>query len=169
MALRYQEEPSIGLTKLAQDALQECNGDRVAALQLLRGWINNDRQLYDHLIEPMIDDACAEALRKVDKNNRSALRAIVRTPNPDRGAAGIIALVAQTLHEFPLPGGKRLGDATPADVLDAVCYYREREGFMRREARWYELIHEAMQGGSCVEKVLSHDALARLRKRAEEE
>lgn len=161
------DETSVGLFKVAREALYECDGDRVAAIELLRKWIDNDRGLFDQLINPMIDDALANAIRKVSTDDRQTLRLVAS--NPDRGAAGIVAMVERTLLDFPLPRGKRLGDATPTEVQEAAEYYRARERFNRQEARWYELVFEAMQGGSRVEAVLSHDALARLRRLAEEE
>lgn len=62
-----------------------------------------------------------------------------------------------------------LADATPADVLFAARFYGQSEGTMRVNRRFFELIHEAMQGGTCVGKVLPQAALLRLRRRAEEE
>lgn len=161
------DETSIGVVKLAREAVYECDGDRDAALVLLRKWIDDDRALFERLIDPLIDDALANAIRRVATDDRSSLRLVAA--NPDKGAAGIVAMVERTLLDFPMPRGKRLGDATPAEVSEAAEYYRARERFNRQEARWYELVFEAMQGGSRVEAVLSHDALARLRRLAEEE
>lgn len=165
-----QDTTPAGLAKLAREAMDECHGDRDAAVALLWSWFREDRALYERLIEPLIEDGLYAAVGKVDRDTRAHLRVVGRVaPNPDRGAAGIAAMVERTMLDWPLPGGKRLGDAGPADLLHAARYYRTQEASARRDARWYELIHEAMHGGSRVEAVLSDAALARLRQRAEEE
>lgn len=171
MALRLieaKQNASVGGVKLAARAMHEAERDRERAHELLRRWITEDRALFEQLIEPMIDDNIDAWISKADRQLRADLRVTVG-PNPDIGAAGIVAMVQRTLHEFPLPGGKRLGSATPADVLAAARYYRTMEASNRREARWFELIHEAMHGGSTVEKVLPAAALERLRRQVEEE
>lgn len=181
------KEPSVGMAKLAAVSLEGCGGDWDKAFAALRRLLTDDRELYERLIDPIIDDKCWDAIRHAAHRQRKDLQREMATPtpllplrpqqelphlrppNPDKGVPGIEAMVARKLYNYPLPGGKRLGDATPDDILKAGNYYRTLEATYRREARWFEMIHEAMQGGSCVEKVLPIAALERLRRRAEEE
>lgn len=189
VAIANETETSVGLSRLAFEALARANGDWDKAMLILRTMVIDDRMAYERLIEPLIEDGLWTAIRNAaHKQRRSMRRQMVadppvslpiraeqRTvtvrpvPNPDRGAAGLIAMVERTLHDYPLPGGKRMGDATPTDILDTATYYRRAESTNRREARWFELIHEAMHGGSCVEKVLPVGMLERLRRQVEEE
>lgn len=171
----------VGLRRLATEALEECDGDRDQAVAVLWRWLEGDAALYERLIRPMVEDALYSAVRAVDKSTRTALRSIaaeplrlpvgpaLRPPNPDRGIAGIVASVERTMHDYPLPGGKRLGDATADDLLGAARHYRTQERANAREARFYELVHEAMQGGSRVSKVLPDASLKRLRRQADGE
>ncbi len=182
------EESSYGLTKLAGIALDDVGGDWDKAILVLRAMVLDDRPTYERLIEPMIDDGLWSAIRSAAQKQRQAFRRAAHEPpaplplrpeqahpappkakKADYGTLGIVAMVERTLHNYPLPGGKRLGDATPADILGAANYYRRMETTNRHEARWFELIHEAMHDGSCVEKTIPHAVLERLRRQADEE
>jgi hypothetical protein len=188
------ESPAIVVSKLAREAMEECNYDRIQAIALFKRWLVDDPELRAQLAESFEDDGIAAAIRGVDSTTRQQLdRAALRSapdhasqrarptsiglralPNPDQRAERLAAIqddqeADPDFHKWPMPGGGLLYDATPADVLLAARSYGQTEATMRINRRFFELIYEAMQGGSCVGKVLPQSALKRLRRRAKEE
>ena len=66
-------------------------------------------------------------------------------PNYDAGGKGdrVAALAegnAAMLMDFPLPGGKRLGEATADEVRTAAEFYSKQAGNMAHKARWLSMI-----------------------------
>ena len=188
------QSPAILRAKLAREAMAECNNNRIHAIALLKRWLDEEPELRAQLAPSFEDDALAADIAGVDSGTRRQLRGVALraapdhpsqrrarptpierpAPNPDRGAGRLGEIQAlhdadPDFHRWPLPGGQLLGEATPADVLLAAKFYSQSETISRVNRRFFELIHEAMQGGTCVAKVLPQAALLRLRRRAEEE
>lgn len=183
VTVREAEEPSISLTKMALHALEEAAGDWDSALVLLTTWVRET-----DLLDTIIEDACYNAIRHAGAQMRRCINTAVRTdyaptlpasrgavipfarpaPNPDRGAAGIEANVMADLRYFPLPGGKPLGEATPADLQAAIDFYRAQAHGHLLMVRRLELVLTAMGGGSRVDKTIPPSALERLWRQAEE-
>lgn len=178
------ESPAIERAKLAREAMAECNNNRVQAIALYRRWLDDDPELAARLVPSFVDDGLAADIAGVDTGTRKQLRMVAIRANqdkdapkrkvaPDRSAPFLMEILQRQqddpdFHVWPLPGGKLLGEATPADVLLAARFYGESANTHRINQRWFELIYEAMQGGTCVGNVLSHAALLRLRRRAED-
>jgi hypothetical protein len=179
------ESPAITRAKLAREAMAECNNNRIQAVALYKRWLDDDPALRALLAPSFEDDAIAADVNGVDSATRRQLRVLAirsapdhpaqkRQANPDKGAAALTAILQMQrddpdFHQWPLPGGMLLGEATPADVLLGAKFYAESAHTSRVNQRFLELVHEHMHGGTCVAKVLSHAALLRLRRRAEEE
>lgn len=179
------DEPSVGLVKLAREALERADGNWERALVVLRTIVVEDRQIYERLIDPLIDDGLWTAIRKAANQERQSITSAVRAlnpppagrsdailsrpaPNPDRGLAGLDAMAERTLYDLPMPGGKRLGEATPADILAAIDFYRAQVRGNAIQLRRYELIRDALGEGSSVERVVPLTYLQRLWMQAEE-
>lgn len=193
MVAAKQESPAIEMTLLAGEAMEECGHERRLAATVLLRWLEADSDLLARLLPYILEETCDRAVAGVDGDTRRTLRrAALRAapdhpanrrkaiaspppaPNPDRVAPFLMRIQEERnndpdFYRWPLPGGGFLGNATPAEVLLAARFYGQSEATGRINRRFYELIHEAMQGGSCVSKVLPHDALLRLRRRVEEE
>jgi len=182
------EAPGTLLDHLAREAQAECNHNRQQAQALMLRWIREDPALFEQVAWYCIEESCEGAVANVDIDVRRSLRreAIRAAPDhPSQRTPVVAALPRATpaqlmevierqrsdpdFHQWPLPGGLPLGDATPALVLEGARFYGETERTARVNKRFLTLVHEAMQGGTCVRNVLSHAALLRLRRRAEEE
>lgn len=183
VARRQDDEPSIGLGKLALRALEETAGDWDSALVLLATWVRET-----DILDAIIEDACYNAIRHAGAQMRQRINTAVRhdsspaapaargavvsftrpVPNPDRGAAGIEANVMADLLCYPLPGGKPLGEATPADLRAALDFYRAQARGHLLMVRRLELVLTALGSGSRVDKTIPLNALERLWRQAEE-
>lgn len=193
MALPNETRETIGVTvaRMAEAAMEECNNNRPQASALMQRWLTEEPELGAQADAHFRAEGCDRAVAGVDADTRRTLRAVAiralpeervtrnRTtplaprPQPDISAALVQFQARQDADEdfmaWPLPGGMLLGNATTADVQHAARYYCGLERTHRINRRFFELVYEAMHGGSCVRKVLPNPMLKRLRKQAEEE
>jgi hypothetical protein len=153
-ALKLPKGPSVD--SKAREALEKAKGDWPKAAKLFRGWIDNDRGLYEALVLPMIDKAIWTAVRHAARDIREPIWERGKNParfdwpdaKPDRAKKdGALAMVAEThLMMFPLQGGLVLGDATRSQVTESrEMYGRFASGNLAKE-RWLALIEAKLKG-----------------------
>lgn len=174
MSAVAQETPSPA-RRAALDALEECGNDMKLATEALVSRVLSDPALFRVVMEPFVRDACAHAVRLCVKTQREASwrpgrgnLSVVRTEDA-AGPARVAALVAGTvagLMDFPLPGGKRLADATKGEVETASWSYRAQADDMSIKGRWLALIAKKLSPNDVVRNVLTEDDLTSLRQEA---
>jgi hypothetical protein len=105
------------IQRLAARILNDANGDVQTATEALVRAVRKDPQLYRTIMDPLVREACYSKVREVCRANRQE---IWHTPQPSITAQQSIAALAEAtrsmLLNFPLPGGKALGDASKAEV-----------------------------------------------------
>lgn len=148
------------VSQAAADALQAADGDVRKATEAMLAAVRKSRRLRDALTEPLLETACYAAITAQCRKQRSR---IWTPPNYSEAGNGdrVIAL-ARTLLDFPLPGGRRLGDATRAEVVDAARFYTSHAEDMAHKARWLARVAEAVPDGQRVADALDEARLARL-------
>lgn len=128
---------------LAHEAFTAAKGDTEKAAQIMQRRITKDRALLAELSEEFIKMVCQTATGVVLRAER---RKVWMPPNYDAGGNGsrVRALskgnVEILLMNFPLSGGKLLGDAVRSEILDASEMYLKQGGDMIRKGRWLGLI-----------------------------
>jgi hypothetical protein len=82
----------------------------------------------------------------VARANRAAA-----APNPGKQRGRVIALseaFATSLFNFPLPGGRKLADASREDIQAAILQYRQQSAASAHKARWLQRVLDAMPAGN---------------------
>lgn len=167
-AQREQEEVDIG--EYARMALQKTQHNASAATKLLESWAQNDPNLKDALITPLIRGACYDAIRAVFRVDRKRIWTTVdhSTDSPGSSSRRVEHLASSNLMMFPLPGGKRLKDATREDLLFASDFYTKQGRDMLTKARWLTLVSQHMTGKKRVSDVMDEKKLIDLKDKSVE-
>lgn len=155
------------VAEAAAEALRTAKGDVHKASTVLEKRVRKEPDLREALTEPLIASACFDAVRAVCRKQRR----IVWSPptSPASASAGqdrVVHLAAGTLMMFPLPGGKRLGDATREDVAAAGQFYAAQSADMAHKARWLQLVAQSLPDKKKVRDVLSDERLRDLQMEA---
>lgn len=75
----------------------------------------------------------------------------------------VTATTEISLLYFPLPSGRRLGEAERSEVIEAAKQYNAQARDMNAKALWLAAVAEAMPAGSVVKDVLTENDLENLR------
>lgn len=74
-------------------------------------------------------------------------------------------LISNLLMDFPLIGGKRLGDGTKEDVLASAAFYSEQARILSHRGRWLNAVAQKVKGNSTVSQVLTEADLRDLQEK----
>jgi hypothetical protein len=164
---RAKAPPTVG--EIAARCLDQNPGDIRDATTLMFETVIADPALYRALMDPLVRNACYNALTKVCRERRQQ---VWRAPAPvndlKKQAKRVGAMGEDNLMHFLLPGGQFLGDATAVDVDVAAQFYLKQARNMHDKGIWLQLIRRAL--GSTrkpVAAVLSEETLWDLRRQAE--
>ena len=153
------------LSQNAAHCLSEADGDWVNAAKAMRGEIDSDEVLRAELLSPLISGAIWDLIRHAAHRDRS------KCLQPDAGednTDGLRAMARRTLLDFQLRNGKRLGDATRPDVLQAADWYGVLARTNGTNAKWLSAIAKALpDDDKTVSDVLTEEKARDLRTRAE--
>jgi len=142
------------LNRLASEALIEAAGDWKAATTLFQTWVEGDADLLRELAAPAIAGLCWKHVRAAAQQQRTHYWSATAQPNVDQ-TNGLSAVGATTLMDYPLAGGKRLGDATAGELLAEAETYATLARVTALRGRWLRLIAERLPDGATVESTLS--------------
>lgn len=131
-------------TEYAQDAMTQADGDVLEATAALEEMARDDMSVWQVLTENLLKSACYDACRGICRSER---RVIWHTTGSDKGGNGErVKSHAATLMDFPLPGGKRLRDATKDDLIEAAGFYDRQAAQMASVAEWLTGIARKVRG-----------------------
>lgn len=153
------------LTDAARIALATADGEVRRATDLLYERAMTDQAFLDHHFREAIRTACYAAVSGCVRQERRAVFAMPQPTSPERRAQ-INALASgsiRSLMDFPLPGGKRLGDATRGEVSEAADAYGKQARDMAWKSRWLGHIAQSLPDGKRVADVLTDERLEELR------
>jgi hypothetical protein len=160
------------VAEAARRALEDADGDVRTAAEMLERAVRMESPLRDALTDPLISGACWQA---VSQQHRERRRQIWNTPKPvpvatakqtAEQSARVVQLAAGTLSMFPLPGGKRLSEATRSEVVAASDFYAQRASDAGHKARWLQLVAQSIPDGKKAGDVLTDERLAELQTEA---
>lgn len=158
-----EERPALSpVSKAAAEALAKADGDVKAATAAMLAKVRKSRPLREALTEPLLEQACYAAITKQCRRQRNI---VWTAPNYTAGGNGqrVIAL-ATSLLDFPLPGGRRLGEATREEVMAGAQFYRGHADDMAHKARWLARIAAELKPEQRVADGLDETRLAALQK-----
>lgn len=127
-------------------------GDMPAAYRALYGEIIADQTALNEVLPSILMSWCREQIGA----HVGALR-IASIPMPDATSRGdrLRAVIATTLFDFPLPGGKRLGDANASEILEGASSYERSASDAAHKARWLKLVAERVGRRNRADKALT--------------
>ena len=154
--------PSVAET--ARECLEKAGGDVRKATPLMVERVKASRVLRDALTAPLLSNACYDAISAECRQQR---RHVWTPPNytADGNGARVIAL-ATSLLDFPLPGGKRLAEASRGEVAQAADFYATQAADMSHKGRWLRLVAQSVREDQRVADALDELRLAELQKEA---
>ena len=149
-------------------AMAEANGDIAAAAKRLQDWVRKNHTLKRALLDPLIEYACYNAVRRQLGEGR---RKVWNAPKPVEGMsqADKVAILARSnlmLFALPIANGKLLKDATREEVGQASEFYGKQATDMAHKSRWLALIGQIIPEGKIVGQVLSEGRLSELQDEA---
>jgi hypothetical protein len=165
-------EPRDLVADAARRALEDAKGDVRNATAMMQEAVRLSRQLRDMLTEPLIANACYDAVRaQCHKERRKVWQPPVEQLRKSKveGAFRVVQLAAGTLLMFPLPGGKKLGEATREEISAATSFYDSQAGDMAHKARWLRLVAQSVPDGKTVGEVMTDARLRELQEAARAE
>lgn len=161
------------------EALEKSGGEIKNAVILLEQNVRRCSDLYNAIVESGIKDLCYEAIRlrlmhlrqSIVKQTNTKDRAL---PSADRGfsdtgLSAVAAINLKSLMNFPVTGGKRLGDCTHAEVAESAQKYYAQGLTMMSRGKWLALIAQSISGNKLVKDVLTEDRLHELQVEADRE
>lgn len=145
----------------ALKALEETH-NYIEAAKLLQSWAKGDESIYRSVTEPILENACYEAVRKIGQKQRSDIWN--RPPQDPTQRGDRLLAFARSYLDFPLPipGGKLLRDAKAEDLQLAIEFYTKQAKDMNNKAEWLRAIMEKI-GNKTVGAVWNDEKLAALK------
>lgn len=154
--------------------LRSCDGDLQVSAVEVRAMLAEDDELRDYVI----DAGITVLLQRVQKSvrariweNEHKLSSSVgdyvetdRTPSnvvvPQMNAG--IELVVMSVFDYPLPGGKKLGEATKADLLNSSQISIKQGKTLIERGRWMGMLADRVPFGKTVAESLNESDVQRL-------
>lgn len=158
-----QHEPD-EIAELVAAALDDSDGNIIEAADALADKLIQTPALVK---EHLRDWARSWAYHRITDILAIRRKSIVRGlagPTPAAGFQNALGAAVQSefdrLMDMPLFGGKRLGDATAAEVRESAERYDTKAKDMARKARWQIAVAEAVESGSNGEDATVRGTLA---------
>ncbi|MEQ5789054.1 hypothetical protein J3454_14250 [Erythrobacter sp. NFXS35] len=143
-------KPLSELATLAQEAIELACQDRAAARATLVATVLADAALQARHLEYIVGIwAEAEISTAITNRRATVMREVTASVERVNGTAFQSALreaAANNLARFadmPIWGGKRLADATPAELRESARRYALLSSDAARKSRWQELVADA--------------------------
>jgi hypothetical protein len=143
-------------TNILADAIASAwdgaDSNEQAAANLLAA-MKRDTALYAAAMHPVEREI---AQRLVGQHKRAARNYIWSRPSqPDNRVAALARSNAVTLLDMRLPSGKRLGEATRAEVMEAAAEYRAAKEYHASKERFFNAVADKVADGKRVADVLT--------------
>lgn len=148
----------------AKTAFEQAKGDVTKACALLRKWINRESNLYEMLVEPLIDRAIENQINHLVRERRRCFNNAAQS-NERNNTSGLLSMASSNVRDwfdYPLAGGKKLGDATKADLLRETNYYDKSAKTQAHIARWLKRLSKKLSATDNVRDIFNSDSIEKL-------
>ena len=127
----------MNIASLAKDCLKASKGNWDRAVRRFRKKLEADAALMAEFIEPLLDAAIREAIRKATRGQR---RAIVAGHDDPSGLASVAKQHVADFLVYSLSSGLALGDATRPKLLDEAKMHDQFARANGHRATWFTQI-----------------------------
>jgi len=155
------------LNQIAVEELRHAGGDRAEAISAMVQRLLSDEILREALIVPIVRNVCQQQISLAVRNQRER---VWHAPTRKAGQSRVRTAAAVnklSLMNFRLPSGKRLGDASGAEVRAASVDYLTQGRDRTIKGRWLGAVADAVPVNKIVRRVLDETRLGALRSKAE--
>ena len=155
----------------AYAAMEEAKDDAGEAGRILVSKAKVNQKLYKKFMDPHVEGACWEYIRRVCRAERRAIiEAAAYDGDGERESMEGLAY-SNGLLDFPLPiaGFPRLGECEREQVMIAAQYYESHAKDMGHKGKWLRLVGQHLTEDARVKDVLSKDRLQELFKEQDNE
>lgn len=147
--------------ELAQFELDNSGGDVVTATNALEALARGNPEVWMSITDSLLRDACYNQITALCRRER---RKIWSAPAPDtKSQSNRVVNHAKSILDFPLPGGKRLRDATKEDLSAASSFYQKQAAKMSSISEWLSSVAKRVKKGATVGDCLSEKQLHRMK------
>lgn len=154
MAAANKKPEAASLASLVRDAWDGGAPSMPAATKALFDRVSTDSDLMADLMRRLLWTWCSDQISDHVGRLRLKAAASVGFDESQRGSR-LSSVIATTLFDFPLPGGKRLGDANANEVRDGAQAYAATADDAACKARWLEKVAARVGRKNSVEAALS--------------
>ena len=156
---------------LATTCLTDADGDWTKAASAMGAQIRADKRLYKELMDPLVDGAVWNEIRRAASQSRrhfwsSATQPLVIGDPSSKQRDGLQALGRANLLDYPLSKGLKVGDAFSDQLTKEAEMYGAFAQANARTGVWLRLIAGSTPAGARVRDALTHDDLERLQHEA---
>lgn len=147
------------ISELVRSAWDGADSDMPAATEALYGAVVSRQDLLNDILPKVVRSWCREQIGEYVGRLRAA-----SLPEPDDTGRGerLRGVIARSLFDFPLPGGKRLGDANAADIRAGAEAYDRSANDAAHKARWLSRVAERVGRKNRAENALTLQQLEEL-------
>lgn len=158
------------LRQLARTYLDECGHDVACARKKLRDDIDGSDTLKASIVDEAIYLAVQQALTSANTKNRSAVWGMPdATEQAGKARGQVVALasgVVNSLYDFPLINGVKLGDAKRDEIQRQADAYGSVISDISTKRKFLLAVAAKLAPGRTVRQELTEDALAALKREA---
>lgn len=150
---------------IAAEVLEQVGGDAGKAAEALQARALHDDALFREVMLPLVPQACAAIVSSVIRTRRRSICNPVKEATDAAAGAAALQNTAQSMLDFPLPGGKLLRHASAEDCKAAAHMYERQATDMAGKSRFLRNVGLRC-GANIVGEVLTEIELVQLFKRA---
>lgn len=153
------EEKRVTITSLVRDAWEGHDGDMPGAIEELFATVSGNQALLAEILPGVLRSWCRDQVG--DYVGRLRIAAIAPVEDPARGNR-LRSAIATSLFDFPLPGGKRLGDANAKEILTGSEAYNASAQDAAHKSRWLAAVADRVGRKNRAENALTLQQLEEL-------
>jgi hypothetical protein len=153
---------------LAVEMYQKAGGNVDSAVQLFHQKLERNPSIYKSIVEPLVDWAIRDAVQRVNAQTRASAWSKSETEPDPQTLRGILQRAGDSLMNYRLAGGKKLGDATKAELLGMEEFMLAHGKTTIMRGKWLGLIAKRLKKeNDIVRKSLTEEDLKKLQEQAE--
>ena len=130
---------------LAKECLLESNGDWQVAARAMQDRIDNDQDLFNEIMKPLVSKAIWDQIRVQAGQVRQAYQNTEKPTQNKDDTSGLHSLARKSWLNYPIWGGKRLGEATAAELDAAIAGYQNLADANRTQAERMRRVRSAIK------------------------
>lgn len=168
----FQPDNSVNIIYALCRAALEIHPEHTDAQQLVTAWLGSRPDLQERSQVFAIQRALEDVIRERTRFDRPSYwrggGETTPSPNTMRGVSLLARAERKALMEYPMPGGRPLGDFTRPEVLEVARQQMAQARGTYRNGKWLQLVAKAMTSDrKHVRNELTEEQLASFQTKAE--